>query len=152
MPQGPARENPCRGVRWPQLDGMTLHILYNGGCPICAREIAHYQRLAERHGAQIQFDDLRETELARWSLESDAAMRRLHAMAGETRLDGLEAFRALWSRLPWWRWAARITGLPLIRPATALVYDRLLAQWLYRRNARACRASTDGACLHKPGP
>lgn len=124
------------------LSEMTLCILYNGACPICAREIAHYRRLARRHGAAVDFQDLNTSDLAAWGVSADAARRRLHARLlhdsrGEWRGDGLPAFRALWARLPGWRWLAWLTGLPLIRPLAALVYDRIAAPLLYRRSCRA---------------
>lgn len=116
---------------------MTLSILYNGACPICSREIAHYQRLARRHGAAVDFQDLNIADLAQWGISADAARRRLHARQGQCRVDGLPAFRALWAQLPGWRWLARLTGLPLIRPLAALAYDRVAAPLLYRRSCRA---------------
>jgi len=120
---------------------MTLRILYNGACPICSREVALYRRQAERIGADMAFDDLNSVDLAPWGLNRDQARRRLHALDGQRRLDGLAAFRALWARLPGWRWLARLIALPGVRTLAGLVYDRLLAPWLYRRSCRAasCR-------------
>jgi len=122
---------------------MTLRILYNGACPICSREIAHYRSLAARTGANIAFDDLTATDLSAWDLSPDQARRRLHALSGDDRLDGVAAFRALWARLPGWRWLARLTGLPGIRQLAGLLYDRIAAPWLYRRSCRAqaCRVA-----------
>lgn len=146
MPQRAVRENPCRGRAMPQIRAMTLRILYNGGCPICAREIAHYRRLASRSAAPLAFEDLRDANLEVWNLDADTARRRLHALDGDSRLDGFDAFHALWSLLPGWRWLARVTGLPLIRPVVGYVYERLLAPWLYRRSVRACLSLTGNMC------
>jgi predicted DCC family thiol-disulfide oxidoreductase YuxK len=122
---------------------MTLRILYTGTCPICSREIAHYQRLAARTGAALAFDDLNAVDLAPWGVTADQARRRLHAHDGARRLDGLAAFLALWTRLPGWRWLARLTGLPGIRQAAGWGYERIAAPWLYRRSCRAqaCRVA-----------
>lgn len=111
---------------------MTLRILYNGACPICSREIALYRRLAARHDAPLTFEDLDKADLCGWNLTPDQARRRLHAMDGDERLHGLAAFRALWARLPGWRWLAWLSGLPLLRPLVGLVYDRVAAPLLYR--------------------
>lgn len=129
---------------------MTLRILYNGGCPICAREIAHYRRLATRFGDALVFEDLRKADLATWDLDTDTARQRLHALQQGRRLDGFDAFHALWSALPGWRVLAWVTGLPVIHPAARLTYDRILAPWLYQRNIRACRGLTEGACRITP--
>jgi predicted DCC family thiol-disulfide oxidoreductase YuxK len=122
---------------------MTLRILYNGACPICAREIAHYRRLATGCGAAIAFDDLTTADLSPWGLTADAARRRLHARDGTVRLAGLAAFRALWARLPGWRWLARLTGLPGVQALADWAYERIAAPWLYRRSCRAegCRVA-----------
>lgn len=111
---------------------MTLRILYNGSCPICSREIAHYKRLARRHAAPVRFEDLNKVDLGSWNLTPDQARRRLHALDGSDRLHGLAAFRALWLRLPGWRVLARVSGLPLIHPTVGFLYDRIAAPLLYR--------------------
>ena len=54
-------------------------------------------------------------------------------------MSGLDAFRALWFAMPRYRWLARITGLPLVRPVLAFVYDRLAAPLLYRAHLRRQR-------------
>jgi predicted DCC family thiol-disulfide oxidoreductase YuxK len=122
---------------------MTLRILYNGACPICSREIALYARQAARTGADLAFDDLNSVDLAPWGVTPDQARRRLHAREGDTRLDGVAAFRALWARLPGWRLMAALIGLPGIRHLADLMYDRIAAPWLYRRSCRAqaCRVA-----------
>ena len=119
---------------------MTLCILYNGDCPICAREIALYRRLATRHGADIAFEDLGEADLALWGLNADTARRRLHARDAGRVLHGMAAFRALWACLPGWRWLAWLTGLPGLGAVFALAYDRLAAPLLYRMARRRERA------------
>lgn len=84
-------------------------------------------------------------DLARWGLSPDAAVRRLHARAGGRVLAGLPAFRAVWAVLPGWRWLARATGLPGVRPLADALYERAAAPALYalhrRRVARGlCKA------------
>ncbi len=111
---------------------MTLRILYNGNCPICAREISLYRRLAERHAAMLRFEDLNSVDLGDWNLTPDQARRRLHVIDGDVRLHGLAAFRALWSRLPGWRWLARAAAMPVLGGLLALACDRVAAPLLYR--------------------
>ncbi|MGY6536865.1 MAG: thiol-disulfide oxidoreductase DCC family protein [Pararhodobacter sp.] len=111
---------------------MALYILYNGACPICSREIAHYRRLADRRGVPVHFQDLNRIDLSSWQLTPDQARRRLHALDGGTRLHGLAAFRALWAHLPGWRWLALVSGLPVINPLIGFLYDRIAAPLLYR--------------------
>jgi predicted DCC family thiol-disulfide oxidoreductase YuxK len=117
-------------------------ILYNGRCPICAREIAHYRALAQRHGAALDFADLNSADLDGWALTPDQAKRRLHARPapGAPVVSGVEAFALLWQALPGWRWLGRAAMLPVVRPLAALIYERALVpilMWNLRRIGRA---------------
>jgi predicted DCC family thiol-disulfide oxidoreductase YuxK len=116
---------------------MTDHdtrILYNDTCPVCRFEIDHYRKTATRDGAPLRFDRLQDA--ARWGLTEDQAARRLHVLQGGALLSGLDAFRAIWTTLPRWRWLARVTGWPIIRPALTVLYDRIAAPILYRAHLR----------------
>lgn len=129
-----------RGLARAYLPPMTdedTRILYNDTCPLCRFEIDHYRAAASRDGAPLRFDRLEEA--ARWGLTEDEAARRLHVLRDGRLLSGLEAFRAIWAGLPRWRWLARVTGLPVIRPAIAFLYDRIAAPLLYRAHLRRQR-------------
>lgn len=113
-----------------------LNVIYNGACPICAREIAHYRVLAERSGTALTFTDLTRADLSAYNLSPDAAARRLHVVEGDGLVSGIEAFLLIWGRLPGFRWLARTAGLPLVRPVLDFAYNRIAAPWLYRRHVR----------------
>jgi predicted DCC family thiol-disulfide oxidoreductase YuxK len=112
-------------------------VLYNDTCPLCSIEIGHYRRSAQAAGLPLRFDAL--DRAADWGLDPDTAARRLHVRQDGRVLSGLAAFRALWATLPRWRWLAWLTGLPLIRPAVAALYDRVAAPALYRAHLRRQR-------------
>lgn len=109
-------------------------ILYNDSCPVCRFEIDHYRAVAARDGAPLRFDRLEAA--AGWGMTEDQAARRLHVMRGGEVLSGLEAFRAIWATLPRWRWLARVTGWPVVRPVVGVVYDSVAAPLLYRAHVR----------------
>ena len=67
-------------------------ILYNGRCPICSAEIAHYSARAAATGADLQFTDLNTAPLQDWGISADQAIRRLHARHGGQVLSGFPAF------------------------------------------------------------
>ena len=113
-------------------------ILYNDTCPVCRFEIDAYRRAAK--GLPLRFDPL--TEAACYGLTPDQAARRLHVLQDGQLLSGLDAFRAIWASLPRTRWLARLTGLPLILPVLAFVYNRLAAPLLYRMHLRRQRRLT----------
>ena len=108
-------------------------VIYNGGCPLCSREMAHYQRVARETGACLSFQDLRDGDLDRFGLTEDTAARRLHVVENGEIVDGVEAFACLWARLPRFRWLARLVRLPGVQGVAALSYDRVVAPAIYRR-------------------
>ncbi len=112
-------------------------VLFNEACPVCRFEIDAYRRRAVAGGLPIRFDTLDRAE--DWGLTPDQAARQLHVWQGGRVLSGLEAFRALWAAMPGWRWLARVTGWPVIRPLAALAYSRIAAPILYRAHLRRVR-------------
>ena len=112
-------------------------VLYNQTCPVCRFEIAGYRRRAAIDGLPIRFDGLDQAE--DWGLTPDDAARRLHVWQDGHILSGMPAFRALWSAMPRWRWLARVTGWPVIRPLADAAYDRIAAPMLYRTHLRRQR-------------
>jgi demethoxyubiquinone hydroxylase (CLK1/Coq7/Cat5 family)/predicted DCC family thiol-disulfide oxidoreductase YuxK len=94
----------------------VLKVLFDGGCPLCRREIAHVKGLAEKHQeSALCFVDVSDAASAGPTYAHDRAqlLARFHVeRADGSRLDGAAAFIAMWRRLPGWRWLARIAQLP----------------------------------------
>ena len=110
-------------------------VFYDGGCPLCRREIAHYRRI-DRAERLIWVDAANEPEtLARHALSLEQAMIELHVLdAAGCWQRGVDAFLVIWQQLPAYRWLAKIiTALGLRRPL-AFAY-RHFAAW---RNRRRC--------------
>jgi len=111
---------------------------YDGGCPVCRREIAHYQRL-DREGA-VEWRDIhaRPEVLSDVDISWETAMRRFHCLDETGRLrHGVDGFAVIWARLPYWRWLARLVrGTRLVGPL-----DRVYAWYADRRYVRRCGAS-----------
>lgn len=115
----------------------ALTVLYNADCPICRAEIDHYAAYTAARALAVRFEPIDRADLAGWGLTADAAAKRLHVRAHDGEiLSGLPAFRALWAAMPRYRAVAWLTGLPGLRQAAGLTYDRVLAPWLYRRHLR----------------
>ena len=115
-----------------------IEILHNDTCPICSREVAGYERLAKHHEVALKVDGL--GDAAAWGIDPDSAARTFRVRVGGETLEGLAAFRALWSRLPGWRWLAWLTGLPGLHWIADRGYRHIAAPALYalhkRRQAR----------------
>ena len=129
-----------------------IAVCYNGACPLCRREIDLYRRMAAARGVVVDWRDIavEPTVLAAEGLKADDLARRLHVVDTDGRVvAGVDAFRALWSRLPATRWLARVVGWWPLRPLAGAVYERLLAPVLFafhkRRQRRAAHTGWDSA-------
>ncbi len=108
-------------------------VFYDGGCPLCRREIAHYRRV-DRSGRIHWVDITRDQEaLAAHGLAFGDAMARLHVLDREGIWQtGVRAFIAIWTELPRYRWMAQ--GLQKLKLLALLerVYTPF-AKWRYGR-------------------
>jgi predicted DCC family thiol-disulfide oxidoreductase YuxK len=119
----------------PTLPACTT--FYNGACPVCRLEIAHYRRLDDVAGGRLGWTDVtREPEaLAAFGLERMDVLRRLHVVDGQGRVHvGVDAFLVLWRTMPRYRRLAGFVGARAVKPVATFVYDRLLAPTLFAWN------------------
>lgn len=115
-------------------------MFYDGSCPLCRREVAHYRRL-DRDGRVRWLDIAADPEpLVEHSLTRREAMQRLHALDPAGRLvSGAWAFATIWAELPGYRWLARLVRALHLLPAIDWGY-RHFARWRFRRRCE------DGQC------
>jgi predicted DCC family thiol-disulfide oxidoreductase YuxK len=101
-------------------------VYFDGSCPLCQAEIGHYRR-ADRDGA-ICFVDVSQADAdTPEGVTRQGAMKRFHVRSADGRvLSGAAAFVEVWTRLPNWRWAARVAALPGVLPVLELVYRGFL--------------------------
>lgn len=117
-----------------------LTLYYDGGCPVCTREIGFYRH---RRGAErirwVNLAQCEDSELGT-DLSREAAYARLHARAPDGRLlSGARAFAALWQVLPAFRLAGRIAALPGVVHLLEWGYRGFLnVRRLWRRDAVIC--------------
>lgn len=123
------------------LEGQRTTVFFDGGCPMCRREIAHYQRL-DAAGRIRWLDIHRERDVvAEVGVSWETAMQRLHVRGSAGELyTGVPAFVAIWREFPRYRWLARaVAAVPGLIPLLDFVYGRF-ARWRWRRRCR------DGVC------
>ncbi len=129
------REPTMHASPTPQL---TLY--YDGGCPVCTREIGFYQR---RRGADrirwINLAQCDDSELGS-DLKREAAYARLHARWPNGQLiSGAAAFAAIWQTLPAFHLAGRIAALPGMAQLLEWGYRGFLkVRRLWRKEAAVC--------------
>ena len=123
------------------MSAPQLEVFYNGDCSICGPEIDADKRLAVRHNIDTLIFSPIACAVLPDGYGRDTLLARLHVQVqGGDMLVGVEAFIALWRQLPYFVWLARALDWVPMRPLAGLVYDRLLAPFLYRRFLRG-RAS-----------
>jgi predicted DCC family thiol-disulfide oxidoreductase YuxK len=105
-------------------------VLYNAGCPVCAREVGQYKAICRNADLPLRFDDI--ASAPAWGLTPDLAARRFHVLHKGQLLSGVPAFLALWQVLPGYSLLARCVALPGVRQAACFTYDHILAPALYR--------------------
>ncbi len=136
----------------------TLTVLYDGGCPLCRREIAHVRGLAEKQAdSALCFVDVSHGagSDSEFAAERARLLARFHVQRSDgSRLDGAAAFVAMWSRLPGWRWLARLARLPGMLFLFELAYRaflrlRPLLQGMVRRweQSRLAPEAAQAPCL-----
>lgn len=119
-----------------------LTVLYDGGCPLCRREIRFYRWIAAARPIRwVDASDPAE-KLDQYGISREAALRVFHVLSdGGTVERRAAAFLRLWLALPGYRWLARwllwSRALPLLEAA----YARF-ARWhgTWRCRAGACAA------------
>ncbi|WP_431271372.1 thiol-disulfide oxidoreductase DCC family protein [Dankookia sp. P2] len=100
-----------------------LTVFYDGGCPVCTREVALYR---DRIGA-AGLDWVDVSRAAPEGLDQQAALARIHARLPDGRLvSGAAAFAAIWQRVPGFRWLGRLVAWAPVAPLAELGYRGFL--------------------------
>ena len=128
----------------------AVRVFYDGACPLCRREIAHYRRL--RGADRLDWVDIARDDAALrdHGLRREQAMARMHVLDATGRWQtGVWAFVELWSYLPGYHWLARI----LLNTGTLPLLDRGYARFARWRlqGRRDLATSTDGTETHPGG-
>jgi predicted DCC family thiol-disulfide oxidoreductase YuxK len=107
-------------------DADALIVMYDGACPLCRREIGVYRGLAPVQ--PVEFCDVSGPAVSLPSqLTREQALARFHVRHADGRIEsGARAFIALWERLPYWRWLARVGRLPGVAALMELAYRGFL--------------------------
>ncbi|MBR0559306.1 DUF393 domain-containing protein [Neokomagataea sp. TBRC 2177] len=100
-----------------------LVLWYDGGCPLCLREIALMRRLDR--GKRIDFVDLMGASGA-CPVERALMLQRLHAQKGDVLYSGAAAFAAMWREIPLLRWLGLLAQNRIVLWVLEWGYGRFL--------------------------
>lgn len=115
-------------------------VFFDGACPLCAREIAFYRR--HRGASEIAWVDVSRTDVADLpnGLSRQDALARLHVQTADGNLvDGAAAFAYLWSALPRFRLAGKVSRIPPLLWILERLYNLFLPLRPYLQRRVACR-------------
>jgi len=132
-----------------------LTLLYDGGCPLCRREVNTLERRDHaRHGtarrlAFVDIDPSTYDPAAHQGVTYAQAMGRIHGLQADgTVLRDLAAFRRAYE-LVGWGWIYAPTRWPVVGPLAEAAYG-LWARWRLRITGRPSLdqlcAAREGAC------
>jgi predicted DCC family thiol-disulfide oxidoreductase YuxK len=112
-------------------------VWYDGGCPLCVREIALMQRLDK--AKRLHLVDVDNPDAA-CPVDRKLALARLHVLENGKLLSGAAAFAAMWRVIPQLRWLGLAAQVPpvgwalegayraflIVRPAVQQLFKVLL--------------------------
>ena len=141
----PAIKDAASSASTASSSGLT--VLYDGGCPLCRREIDLYRRLPASEPLcflDVSRPEVSTSDLAPDPLSRETLLARFHVRDAQGQMQsGARAFLALWAVLPGWRWLARVGSLPGMPVVLEWVYQAFLrvrpamqrvAQWWEARS------------------
>lgn len=127
-------------------DAWEIRLLFDGACPLCAREIRALRRL-DRGRGRIRFDDVSRPgfDPAEFGLDRESVMDRMHGVLPDgTVVEGMEAFRRAYSAVGL-GWLLAPTGWPGLRKLADAGY-RAFARNRLRLTGRSRECPAHGAC------
>lgn len=122
----------------------VMTVLYDGACPLCRREIGIYRDLQPlKLDSPVCFADISDLSVQLPpGTTREQLLARFHIQGRDGKLlSGAEAFLALWSNLPGWRWLAlsgRLPGATWLMERIYLFFLRLrptMQRWASRLDA-----------------
>lgn len=144
------------------MEQPQLTLLYDGGCPLCLREVNVLLRRDSRlhpHSQRLAFVDIDASDYdadAHGGISYREAMGRIHGLCADgTVLQDVAVFRAAY-RLVGLGWLYAPTDWPLLKGVVDVAYG-LWARWRLRITGRpdldqlcACRSSGAGLSCAEP--
>lgn len=132
------------------ISSMPLSVWYDGQCPVCRQEVALYRRIDKRHLIDwIDIGTLSDEQVPPGK-SRDELLGRFHARStsnngqhdgGDGYRTGVDAFAAIWRRLPGLNRLAFVFRTPGLRQLAQLAYLGFL-KWQRRHRARRIAATT----------
>jgi predicted DCC family thiol-disulfide oxidoreductase YuxK len=124
-----------------------LKLLYDGECPLCAREVRALRRL-DRGSGRLALEDISAPgfDASLYGLDQERVMARIHAVRPDGRvIEGVEVFRRAYAAvgLGWLLAPSAWPGLRSVFDALYRIFARNRLRWTGREDA----ACTSDRCV-----
>lgn len=120
-----------------------ISVYYDGLCPLCSREIAHYR--TQKGQENFYFIDITAPEFKaeEEGLDPYQIHKVMHVRNSEGHIKtGLDAFITIWENLPQYFWLGELAKKSYLKPLLNLFYNIFAKFRPYLpRNSRACMTS-----------
>ena len=122
------------------MSSRKLTVFYDGKCGLCSREISHYIKISPPT-TFIWCDIANEPQhLKEINVSQSSALKRLHVIDQDGKIQiGIDAFIAIWKKLPRWRLLALICSTPGVRSILHWLYNKF-ADWKFSKSSH-CQMS-----------
>ncbi len=124
------RKESCLIINSTEALAPKLTVFFDGGCPLCRREVGLYQRLST--GLPVKWLDVSQENVPLPAgLSISNALARFHVLVTHSGrqpalLSGAQAFSALWKEIPGWKLMGKISSLPIVSSALEFAYVSFL--------------------------
>jgi predicted DCC family thiol-disulfide oxidoreductase YuxK len=128
------------------MPAFDIEAYYDGGCPLCVREVRLLRRLDRR--GRIRFVDISAPgfDAASVGVRWETLMDRIHGRLPDgTLVEGVEVFRRLYTAVGFGALVA-LTRLPGVRQLLDIAYC-----WFARNRLRLSGTCTNEVCDVQPG-
>lgn len=140
---------------WTPRNGL-LTVFYDGGCPLCLKEIQHYIHLQTneytassllpesplRLRQPLQFANVHgeefvmPPELSSRGIQKLDLLKTIHALdENGSVVTGARVFKQMWERLPYWNAMGLITKVPLVMMVAEKIYTHFASRRFQMRLA-----------------
>ena len=113
------------------LSVKVKHVLYDGKCGLCKKEISYYRSIAPVD--KFKWVDITiDRNLACYpTINLRNALMSLHVVQNKKIKEGVDAFIAIWSELNYFKLLALFVRLPIIYQLASIFY-RLFAKYRFK--------------------
>jgi predicted DCC family thiol-disulfide oxidoreductase YuxK len=132
----------------------ALIVYFDGGCPVCSREIGMYRRQPGAQACEWVDASTCTDEALGEGLDRRAALARFHVRRADgTLVEGMRGFAMLWQSLPRTAWLGRLAAFgpfPWLLDRAYAVFLTLRRMWRPADRAQPHRIAAAAALSSEP--